>query len=190
MGSRRLNVSTSEHALISPTKLDLFFGFLKIGMLGFGGVAPYARHVIVEERRWLSDSEYLEVLGVGQALPGPNTMNAAILIGHRFQGAAGAALGVVGQLLVPLVVVVAFSALYDRFAAHPAVVAALSGAAAVAAGLVIGTGAKMALKARWTASGALIVVAAFVAVGLLSWPLVPVVLTLAPLGVALARPSR
>lgn len=183
-------MTPDDKALAPPSKLDLFLGFFKIGMLGFGGVAPYARHVIVEERGWLSDKEYLETLGVGQALPGPNTMNAAILIGQRFQGASGAALGVVGQLVVPLAVVVAFSALYDRFATYPVVAAALSGAAAVAAGLVIGTGVKMALKTRWTASGAAIAAAAFVAVGLLDWPLVPVVLTLAPLGVALARPPR
>jgi chromate transporter len=175
---------------IPPTKRDLFLGFLKIGMLGFGGVAPYARHVIVEERGWLTDQDYLEVLGVGQALPGPNTMNAAILIGYRFHGAAGAAVGVVGQLLVPLVAVVALSALYDRFAAHPEVVAALAGAAAVASGLVLGTGVKMALKIRLRPSGAAIAAAAFVAIGLLHWPLIPVVLTLAPLGVALAKPAR
>ena len=32
-------------------KTELFLGFLKIGLLGFGGVGPWSRHVIVEERR-------------------------------------------------------------------------------------------------------------------------------------------
>lgn len=173
-----------------PTKRDLFLGFVKIGMFGFGGVAAYARHVIVEQRGWLTDGDYLDVLGVGQALPGPNTMNAAILIGHRFHGAAGAALGVAGQLLIPLAVVVGFSELYDRFAAHADVAAALGGVAAAAAGLVIGTAGKLARRTEWSASGAGVAVAAFVAVGVLQWPLVPVVLTLGPLGVLLARPAK
>ncbi len=68
------------------SKAELFLGFLTIGLLGFGGVAPWVRHVIVEERRWLSDKEFAEVLGVGQILPGPNTVNAAVIIGDHFQG--------------------------------------------------------------------------------------------------------
>src|ERR1700755_2742534 len=60
------------------SKAELFFGFLKIGMLGFGGIAPWARHVIVEERRWLTEKEFAAILGVGQILPGPNTMNASV----------------------------------------------------------------------------------------------------------------
>jgi chromate transporter len=48
------------------SKAELFFGFLKIGLLGFGGVAPWARHIIVEERRWLSDREFAEILCIFQ----------------------------------------------------------------------------------------------------------------------------
>jgi chromate transporter len=172
------------------SKSDLFFGFLNIGMLGFGGVAPWARHVIIEERRWLTDDEYAEILGVGQILPGPNTMNAAIFIGNRFQGVAGALLSLLGQIAVPLVIVTLLSLVYARFASVPEVEAALTGAAASAAGLVLGTGLKMARKVRPAFLPSLIVVAAFVTVGLLQWPLVPVVIVLAPLGVAVARPER
>jgi hypothetical protein len=35
------------------SKRDLFLGFLKIGLSGFRGVAPWARHVIIEQRRWV-----------------------------------------------------------------------------------------------------------------------------------------
>ena len=53
------------------------------------GIAPSARHVIVEERRWLSEKEFASVLGIGQILPGPNTMNAAVLIGWQLAGFGG-----------------------------------------------------------------------------------------------------
>ena len=76
-----------------PGRLELFLGYLKIGLLGFGGVAAWARHVIVEERRWLTEREYAEVLGLGQVLPGPNVGNAAVMIGRRFHGLARGAAG-------------------------------------------------------------------------------------------------
>jgi chromate transporter len=169
---------------------ELFLGFLKIGLLGFGGVAPWARHVIIEERRWLTDKEFAEILGVGQILPGPNTMNAAIVIGDRFQGVAGVLLSLSGQMAVPLVIVTLLSLVYDRFASLPEVNAALVGAAAAAAGLVMGTRLKMARKIRPAPLPLLVAAATFVAVGLLQWPLVPVVIVVAPLGIAVAKQGQ
>lgn len=171
-------------------KGELFAGFLKIGVLGFGGIAPWARHVIVEERRWVSEKEFAAILGIGQVLPGPNTMNAAIILGDRFQGVPGVLLCLAGQMALPLVVVTALAVLYDRFAAIPEVNAALVGAAAGAAGLVLGTALKMTRRIRPTQAALLVGAAAFVAVGLLQWPLVPVVLVAVPLGVAAAALER
>ena len=127
------------------SRAELFLGFLKIGLLGFGGVGPWARHVIVEERRWLTDKELAEVLGVGQMLPGPNTMNAAVIIGERFQGAPGVMSSLLGMMAMPLVIVTALATVYDRFASVPEVRVGLIGAAAAAAGLVLGT----ALTSGW-----------------------------------------
>src|ERR1700742_1414752 len=79
------------------SKQELFLGFLKIGLLGFGGIAPWARHVIVEEKRWVTDKEFAAILGIGQILPGPNTMNAAVMLGDRFQGIPGVLLCLAGQ---------------------------------------------------------------------------------------------
>src|SRR5688572_21162389 len=77
---------------VTPSRSDLFTGYLKIGLFGFGGVAAWARRVIVEERRWMSERDYAEILGLGQVLPGPNVGNAAVMIGRRFHGLAGALL--------------------------------------------------------------------------------------------------
>lgn len=172
------------------TRGALFLGFLKIGMLGFGGIAPWARHVIVEERRWVTEREFAAILGVGQVLPGPNTMNAAVIIGDRFQGVAGVLLCLAGQMAVPLVLVTALAALYDRFSAIPEVSAALGGAAAGAAGLVMGTALKMARKIRPAPLPLAIAASAFAAIGLAGWPLVPVVAALVPLAIAVAALER
>jgi chromate transporter len=168
------------------SKSELFLGFLKIGLLGFGGIAPWARHVIIEERRWLTEKEFAAILGIGQILPGPNTMNASVMIGDRFQGVSGVLLCLLGQMAMPLVIITSLAVVYERYAAVPEVKAALIGAAAGAAGLVLGTALKMAQKIKLTPLGWLVGAMAFGSIGLLAWPLIPVIAVLVPLGVASA----
>lgn len=163
---------------------DLGLGFLKIGLLGFGGVAAIARHVIVEERRWLTEKEYVTILGVGKVLPGPNTVNAAVIIGDRFRGPPGSVVAVLGLLAMPLVVLIALVTLYDRFATVPEVRAALAGAAAAAAGLVIGTALKMARALRPGLVAIVTLLLACAGVALLRAPLIWIVLILGPLAIA------
>jgi chromate transporter len=180
----------SEVASRAVSKSELFFGFLKIGLLGFGGIAPWARRVIVEERQWVTDKEFAAILGVGQILPGPNTMNAAVMLEDRFQGVTGVLLCLVGQMLMPLVIVTSLAVVYQRFASIPEVRAALIGAAAGAAGLVLGTALKMTQKIKPSRLALVVAVIPFVAIGLLDWPLVPVVVTMVPLSIALAAVER
>lgn len=172
------------------SKRELFLGFLKIGLLGFGGIAPWARHVIIEERRWLTEKEFAAMLGIGQILPGPNTMNASVMIGDRFQGVPGVLVCLLGQMAMPLVIITSLAVAYRHFADVPEVKAALMGAAAGAAGLVLGTALKMARKIKPTPLAMLIGALAFAAIGLLEWPLVPVVTVLVPVGIAAAALER
>ena len=165
----------------SPGITGLFLGFLSLGLLGFGGIAPWARYIIVERKRWLSEKEYAEFIGIGQVLPGSNTVNAAILIGQRFHGLPGAVVAVTALMTMPLVVLVALASLYGRFADNPDVSAALAGTAAGAAGLVIGTAIKMARRLKLTPIALIFGAAAFVAAGLFTLPLLPTIAVLIPL---------
>jgi chromate transporter len=174
----------------SVSKRELFLGFLKIGLLGFGGIAPWARHVIIEERRWLTEKEFAAILGIGQILPGPNTMNASVMIGDRFQGIGGVLACLLGQMAMPLVIVTSLAVVYQRFATVPEVKAALIGAAAGASGLVLGTALKMAQKIKPSPLALAVGFLAFAAIGILQWPLVPVVCVMVPLGVIAAALER
>jgi chromate transporter len=165
----------------APCLFELFSGFLSLGLLGFGGIAPWARHIIVERRNWLSESEYAEFVGIGQVLPGSNTVNAAILIGQRFHGATGAAIAVTALLIMPVLLVVVLASLYGRFADIPEVRAALAASAAAAAGLVIGTAIKMTVRLRLTPTAISFGGAAFLASGLLNVPLLLIIGVLVPL---------
>ena len=83
----------------SISLFELFKGFATIGVLGFGGVAVMARHVIVEQYQWLTEKEYATILGMGQILPGANVVNASVVIGDRFQGPKGSIVCVLGILI-------------------------------------------------------------------------------------------
>jgi chromate transporter len=122
---------------------DLFAAFFKIGLCGFGGVAGWVRPVVVDERGWLNDREFGELLGVASVLPGANTVNLAIMLGDRFQGASGALTALSALLLAPIAILIGVATLYDEFATNPAVKAALAGAAATTAGLVFGNAYKL-----------------------------------------------
>src|SRR5204862_7668937 len=89
--------------LIELTKL-----FLKLGVIGFGGPAAHIAMMedeVVRRRRWMSREEFLDLLGATNLIPGPNSTEMAIHIGHRRAGFAGL-LVAGGCFIVPAVVLV------------------------------------------------------------------------------------
>ena len=172
------------------SRIELASGFLKIGLVGFGGVAPWARRVIVEERRWMSEADYAAILGVGQILPGANTVNAAVIIGERFQGPLGSLIAVAALMACPLAILIAAAMVYARVAGMPDVAAALDGLAMAAAGLVIGTALKMARALRPDLRSVVIGSFAVVAVAGFGVSLVWTVAVLAPVSVLLTLSGR
>jgi chromate transporter len=179
-----------EPTVPAVTHGALFFAFLKMGLLGFGGVAPWVRQVIVEERRWMDDREFASLLGLSQALPGANTINTAVLLGDRFRGISGAAAAVFGLMATPLAIAVAIVELYGAVSQNPYIAAAIAGAGAGAAGLVIGTGLKIARNLKLSPRIILVTLVTFIAVGILRLPLVWVLLCLVPLTIAAAWLDR
>jgi chromate transporter len=174
-----------EHAT-RVTPLDLFIAFTRITLISFGGVLFWCRRLIVVRNRWLSEQEFVEIVALSQLLPGVNGINLTVMIGHRFAGAMGAAAALAGFLGAPILVVTAIAMLHERYGEMPLVQSALTGMSAVAVGLLIATGAKVAevLGRRWRPW--LFVVLAFAGVGVMRWPLLAVLAALAPWAIAAA----
>jgi len=126
-----------------PTCADLFLAFAKASATGFGGVLPFARRMIVEERRWLSEEEFADLFAFCQFIPGANVVNVAICIGARYRGPAGAIAGFLGMLVPPMIVILLLGAFYVRFGNLPLMQGVLRGLGAAAAGLVVGVALKM-----------------------------------------------
>jgi chromate transporter len=172
-----------EQQCARPTScLDLFLTFSKLALQGFGGVLAIAQQVLCDQKRWLTRAEFVELLSIGQVLPGPNVCNVSLMVGDRFFGWRGAFSALAGMMLIPLVVVLALTALYEQFSALPAVSGALRGMGAVAAGLIIGTALKLAQALARNPIGLGFCLAfggaTFAMVALARWPLVWILLGL------------
>lgn len=170
----------------TPSLSELFFSFLGVSVMGFGGVMPWARWIAVERRNWLTPVEFLETMALCQTLPGTNILTFAVIVGNRFHGIAGAAVSVLALTLAPFCIVLALVVLYGRYGHEPGISEALHGVSSVGAGLVAAMAIKMAagLRGEWVAMTAAVV--AFLCVGVFRIPLPIAVAAFAPLTIAYA----
>ena len=132
-----------ETVSTAPDCKALFTGFMQLGLMGFGGVLPLAHRIIVEEKKWIGESKFTDLLGVCQLLPGGNIINMSVAIGMQFQGVKGALCSVLGLISAPTAIVLIIYQVYERFAYLAAVQHMIQGLAAAAAGLLFATGLKM-----------------------------------------------
>jgi len=168
----------------------LFLAFSKISLSSFGGALFWARRGLVDQRRWLSEREFVELLTLGQLLPGPNVLNLTVMVGYRFGGWRGAAASVAGYLGWPFLIVIGMGVLYQSYGALPQVQQALGGMSKVAAGLLLATVIKLALVLPAQVRPWLFGLLAFGAVGVMRWPLLWVIAVLAPCAVFLAWKAK
>ena len=171
----------------------LFAAFFVIGATSFGGGSiGWIHREIVVRRRWIDDEAFLATLALGQTMPGANGIKVAALVGDRVHGAGGAAIAVLALLSGPFVIVLALGAAYARVGSVPLLHAVLDGIAAAAIGLTFATGLRGLAQGAPGPAPLAIAAATVLCVGILRWPMIPVVLALAPVSVALAwfRPDR
>ena len=168
-----------------PTTRELFLGFLGLGMTAFGGALPLAHRMIVERRKWLTDPEFVELLGLCQFLPGGNIINLSVALGMKFRGWKGAVAGITGLIAVPSMVVILLGMIYQHFQHDPNVKHLFAGLAAAAAGLLIQMAVKIALPLRKNLVLAAVAVICFIASAFLHIPLLWVMLVMTPISVVL-----
>lgn len=132
-----------QQHVITPDYKALFLGFMKLGLMGFGGVLPLAHRMIVEDQKWLSSEKFTDLLGVCQILPGGNIVNMAVAIGYEFAGIKGAVSAVFGLMLAPTIIVISLYQMYTHFQEIALVQHMIQGLAAAAAGLLFATGLKL-----------------------------------------------
>ncbi len=157
----------------------------RIGLLSFGGPAgqiALMHRVIVEERGWLTEREYLSALNFCMLLPGPEAMQLATYAGWKLHGTKG---GLAAGLLFVLpgaLVVLALSMLYAHFGNLPAVEAVFYGIKAAVLAIVIEALLRVARRALKSRSDWVIAALAFLALFCFGLPFPLVILAAALFG--------
>jgi chromate transporter len=130
-----------------PGLLELALTFNKIALASFGGgLSAWSREIIVVERNWMSEEEFLSALTICRILPGANQINLAVFIGVKFRGVPGAIASSTGLLFLPVLIVLAMGWFYFAYSRVPAMRDVLHGmtpaAVAMTFAMAIKTGQK------------------------------------------------
>ena len=173
-----------------PSLADLALTFNHIALASFGGgLSAWSREVLVAEKRWMEDEEFLSAVTMCRILPGANQVNLAVFVGVKFHGIPGALSAVFGLTLVPVLLVLAMAYFYFQFHQVPAVQGILKGAAAAAVALTLSMVVKTGRKCLAGLIPVLLFLAVFLMNGIARWPLLACLSLLAPLAVVWAWPK-
>ena len=174
-----------------PSLLDLALTFNHIALASFGGgLSAWSREVVVVEKNWMTDEEFLSALTMCRILPGANQVNMAVFVGTKFRGIPGAVAAVFGITFVPVLIILAMGVAYFRYHHVPALQNILKGAAAAAVALTFSMSIKTGEKCLRGPVPMLLFAATFFMNGILRWPLLGVLAILAPLALLWAWPKE
>ena len=87
--------------------LELFISFLKIGLLGFGGGMSIIALIEIEvtNHGWMSDTDFVDIVGISQVTPGPIGLNCATYVGYTATGSVWGSLVASAAIILPSLVI-------------------------------------------------------------------------------------
>jgi chromate transporter len=170
-----------------PSLVTLFIAFAKMSLAGFGGVLVWARRGIVDQHKWMTADEFNETFALCHFLPGPNIVNLTFVFGSRLRGLPGAVAAFSGLVGPPALIMVVMGMLYHQYGEIDALRRILSGVACAAIGLMLAVVFRMMMPLirRRDVIALLVMVAVFIAIGILRLPLATVLLVAIPISIAI-----
>jgi chromate transporter len=175
-----------------PSLVTLFIAFAKMSLAGFGGVLVWARRGIVDQHKWMTADEFNETFALCHFLPGPNIVNLTFVFGSRLRGIPGAIAAFSGLVGPPALIMVVMGMLYHRYGEIDALRRILSGVACAAIGLMLAVVFRMMtpLLKRRDVIALLVMVAVFIAIGIVRLPLAAVLLMAIPISIGITWWTR
>lgn len=114
--------------------LSLYWTLLKstfvLSAFTIGGgyvIVPLMQKKFVEDLKWIDTEEMLDLVALGQSMPGALAVNTSILVGYRMAGVSGALTTVLGTVSPPLIIITVISYFYMSFRDNPIVDALMLG---------------------------------------------------------------
>lgn len=133
--------------------LQLFWTFFKIGAFTLGGgyaMIPLVQREVVDNRRWLGEEEFLDLIALAQSAPGIIAVNTAVFVGYKVGGWRGLVLSVLGATLPSFLIILLIATFFTQFRNYPAVEAIFKGIRPAVVALIAAPLYKMAKSAKVT----------------------------------------
>lgn len=115
---RKNNIDEEKEMKRTQNMISLFLIFMKIGLFTFGGgyaMIPLIQRETVNNKKWISDKDILDIVAIAESTPGPIAINAATFIGYRVGGFLGAMAATVGVVLPSFAIIAAISYVLAAF---------------------------------------------------------------------------
>ena len=119
---------------------------LVLGIVGFGGgyaVAQRVRLLLVDERRWLTEDEFVDAFAVASSLPGTTSANLLTVVGHRFGGVVGALAATSAFVAPSVLLMIVFGSVYEHLRSLSALASFLDGMGAATVGVIAAVAVQM-----------------------------------------------
>lgn len=110
--------------------IELFATFFKIGSFTFGGgyaMIPLIEREVVENKKWVTSDEVIDVFAVAQSMPGAIAINSSTFIGYKIAGKRGAIIATAGVILPSLLIITLIAMFFSKVQDSPIVKAVFSG---------------------------------------------------------------
>jgi chromate transporter len=178
---------SSESTVADVSLWALFAAFFRLSCTSFGGgTGAWVYREMVQRRGWIDERLFLTDMALGQSLPGSNGIKMALLVGRRLKGGAGAFVAGFAMLGPPFAIILVIAAIYGHIADISGVHAVLDGVAAAVVGLTFSSGISAIARGTPEPSAIAIAGVTVLCVGVFGWPMLPVMLGLAPVSIAIA----
>lgn len=142
------NIARDDSPTPRATLWDIFVVFMVLGATSWGGmyVVLSAFEKELERRRWLTPSELQEVIATATLVPGPTFVAFGGIIGHLLRGWAGAAVGIIGLMLPPALLVLAIMFFVPAELLYGPLAPFTRSLSVIIAGVLIGTGVHFVMR--------------------------------------------
>lgn len=144
--------------------LELFGVFFKLGAFTIGGgvaMLPLLQNLLIEEKKWFTEDEFVDLVAVVQSLPGVIAINMATYVGYKKRGFLGSLVSTIGVALPSFVLILLMAHGITVLGSNRIAMGAMAGLRATAIGLItvaVIQLAPVAVKSKWGIAAA---VAAF-----------------------------
>jgi len=159
--------------------LQLFIVFFKIGAFTFGGgyaMIPLISEEVVENKKWISNDDILEIVAIAESTPGPIAINSATFIGYKVCGFWGSFFATLGVVLPSFVIILIISFVLQEFGNYRAVKYAFNGIKAAVLALLVKAVWNMYKKFNKNLISYILIAAAFVLTAILKVPALAVII--------------